>query len=226
MTKQLACHYSVVRFAPYPETDEFVNVAVVLACPAIGFLNFKRADLRRRGRVGKFFPELDSNIYTAAMVAWEDSLEAFRNLAADGQTFNDCDRQRQREVFKTLVRPRESILYYSEPRVILSDDPAVTLDEIFGAYVERRFANAPEYQERIMCRRLEAVFREANVLHRYRTHEKVGDEVYAVSFPFVKREADGIRPTQAIKALHLDRERSDRYHSPRRRMDRHRRAFA
>lgn len=205
MTKQLACHYSVVRFAPYPETDEFVNVAVVLACPAIGFLNFKRADLRRRGRVGKFFPELDANIYTAAMVAWEDSLEAFRSLATDGQTFNDCDRQRQREVFKTLVRPRESILYYSEPRVILSDDPAVTLDEIFGAYVERRFANAPEYQERIMCRRLEAVFREANVLQRYRTNEKVGDDIYAVSFPFVKRVADGMRPTQAIKALHLDR---------------------
>jgi len=29
MTKPLACHYSVVRFCPYPESDEFVNVGVV-----------------------------------------------------------------------------------------------------------------------------------------------------------------------------------------------------
>lgn len=205
MTKPLACHYSVLRFAPYPETDEFVNVGIVLACPAIGYLDFKRADLRRRGRVGKFFPELDANIYSAAMHAWEDSLKAVRRVPTDGQTLNDCDRQSQRELFKTLVRPRESILFYSEPRVILSSDPAATLDEVFGAYVERRFANAPEYQERIMCRRLEAVFREANVLQRFRTNEKVGDDIYAVSFPFVKRVADGVRPIQAIKALHLDR---------------------
>jgi Protein of unknown function (DUF3037) len=69
MTKPLACHYSVARFALYPKTDEFVNIGVVLACPAIGYLDFKRADLRRRGRIGHFFPELDANIYSAAMNA-------------------------------------------------------------------------------------------------------------------------------------------------------------
>ena len=46
MNNRLACHYSVVRFCPYPETDEFVNVGVMLACPAIGFLDGLRADLR------------------------------------------------------------------------------------------------------------------------------------------------------------------------------------
>jgi len=208
MTKQLACHYSVVRFAPYPETDEFVNVGVVLACPALGYFDFKRADLRRRGRVGRFFPELDANIYSAAMHAWVDSLKDHRSVPVDGQTLNDCDRQRMRDVFKTMVRPRESILFYSEPRVILSDNPAATLDEIFGAYVERRFANAPEYQERVMCRRLQAVFREANLLQRYLLDEKVGNEDYQVRFPFVKRAAPDVRPHQAIKALHLDRTNS------------------
>ncbi|EIP98091.1 Protein of unknown function (DUF3037) [Opitutaceae bacterium TAV1] len=205
MNKQLACHYSVVRFCPYPETDEFVNVGVVLACPAIGYLDFKRASLRRRGRVGRFFPELDADIYSAAMHAWADSLKDYRNVPTDGQTLNDCDRQRQREVFKTIVRPRESILFYGEPRVILSGDPAATLDEVFGAYVERRFANAPEYQERVMCRRLQAVFREADLLQRYLLNEKVGNEDYQVRFPFVKRAKTDARPRQAIKALHLDR---------------------
>ena len=205
MTKQLACHYSVVRFAPYPETDEFVNVGVVLACPAIGYLDYKRADLRRRGRVGRFFPELDANIYSAAMHAWVDSLKSYRTVPIDGQTLNDCDWQRQRELFKTLVRPRESILFYSEPRVILSDDPAATLDEVFGAYVERRFANAPEYQEKVMCRHLQKVFQDAALLERYSLDERVGNDDYHVRFPFVKRGVADAPPRQAIKALHLDR---------------------
>ncbi len=207
MNKLLACHYSVVRFCPYPETDEFVNIGVVLACPATGFLDFRRADLRRRGRVGRFFPELEVNIYSAAMHAWVDSLKPWRNVPDNGQTFADFDRERQRDVFKTLVRPRESIIYYSEPRVILSDNPAATLDDVFGAYVERRFACVPEYQEKIMCRRLEAVLKEADLLQRYRLDEKVGNEDYQVTFPFVKRAEIGARPQQAIKALHLDREK-------------------
>lgn len=207
MTNPLACHYSVARFAPYPETDEFVNVGVVLACPAIGYLDFMRADLRRRGRVGRFFPELDANIYSAAMHAWGDSLKEHRNVLMDGQTLTDSDRQRLRDVFKAIVRPRESILFYSEPRMILSDDPTVTLTEVFGAYVERRFAHAPEYQEKVMCRRLETVFREKDLLRRYRLDEKVGDELYQVRFPFVKRCDASMRPLQAIKALHLDREK-------------------
>lgn len=207
MTKPLACHYSVVRFCPYPESDEFVNVGVVLGCPATGYLDFLRADLRRRGRVGRFFPELDANIYSAVMHTWVEALKAHRHVPPDGQTLTEPDRERQREVFKALVRPRESILLYSEPRVILSDDPAATLEEVFGAYVERRFANAPEYQERVMCRRLQGVFRDANVLQRYLLDETVGNEDFEVRFPFVRRAAPAAPPRQAIKALHLDRKK-------------------
>ena len=206
MSKHYACHYSVVRFAPYPETDEFVNVGVVLACPAIGYLDFKRADLRRRARVRRFFPELDSNIYSASMHAWVDSLSPYQNVPTDGQILNDCDRQRQRDQFKVIVRPRESILFYSDPRVILSKNPATTLDEVFGSSVERRFANVPEYKEQTMVKRLERVFREAELLERYRLNESVGNEDYRVRFPFVRLNEGQVSPRQAIKALHLDRE--------------------
>jgi len=114
MTKRLACHYSVVRFCPYPETDEFVNVGVLLACPALGFLDGVRADLRRRGRVGRFFPELDPNVYKAAVTAWDDLLAAHRRLPKDGQLMADFDQVQLRDAFFALTRPRESILYYSE----------------------------------------------------------------------------------------------------------------
>ena len=149
MNKQLACHYSVARFRPYPETDEFVNVGVVLACPATGYFDFMRDESRHCERVGDFFPELDGNIYLAAMNAWEDSLKDWRNFPEDGKTFADSDRRRLRDAFKDIVRPRDTILFYSAPRVILSDNPAATLKELFNAYVDRRFAQAREYQETI-----------------------------------------------------------------------------
>jgi len=46
-----------------------------------------------------------------------------------------------------------------------------------------------------MCRRLEAFFREADVLQRYgRGVGWGGDELYHVRFPFVKRAEGDVRP--------------------------------
>lgn len=206
MTKQLACHYSVVRFCPYPESGEFVNVGVLLACPALGFLDGLRASLRRSSRVNNFFPELNPEVYKTVVRVWDSLVAQERRLPKDGQLLADFDRQQFREHFLTLTRPRESILYYSSPRVILSEDPLVTLNELFAAYVDRRFAHAPEYQEKVMCDRVARVLHEANVLDRYIKNDPVGDDVFQVRFPFVRRTDAEARPHQAIKALHLDHE--------------------
>jgi hypothetical protein len=213
MTKRLACHYSVVRFCPYPETDEFVNVGVVLACPALGYIDGLRADLRRRGRVNRFFPELNPEIYKAAVHAWDELIAQQRRLTRDGQIFAQFDQKQHRDAFLALTRPRESILYYGEPRVIMSDDPALALKDLLGVYVERRFAHMPEYQEKVMCDRVEHVLNEAKALNRYLRNEVVGDEIFHVRFPFVRRTDPHVRPRQAIKALHLDRDdTTDLYH--------------
>jgi Protein of unknown function (DUF3037). len=206
MTKRLACHYSVVRFCPYPETGEFVNVGVLLACPALGYLDGLRANLRRRGRVNRFFPELNPEVYRTVVHVWDDLVAAQRRLPKDGQMLADFDRKQLREHFLALTRPRESILYYGAPRVILSDDPAATLKDLFAAYVDRRFAHAPEYQEKVMCDRVAHVLDQAKTLDRYLRNEPVGDDVFQVRFPFVLRTDAIARPRRAIKALHLDHE--------------------
>ena len=41
-------NYHVVRFLPYPETGEFVNVGVILFCPQLGFFDFKIETHRSR----------------------------------------------------------------------------------------------------------------------------------------------------------------------------------
>jgi hypothetical protein len=206
MTKRLACHYSVARFCPYPETDEFVNVGVLLACPAVGYLDGQRADLRRRGRVNSFFPELNPDVFRTVVHAWDGVLTQSRRLPKDGQMLASFDARQLQDIFLALTRPRESILYYSPPRVVLSDDPAKTLTVLFSNYVERQFAHAVEYQERVMNQRVERLLEDAKVLSRYARDERVGDDVFHVRFPFVRHGPEAARPRQAIKALHLDRE--------------------
>ena len=154
--------------------------------------------------MNRFFHELNPDVYKAVVLAWDDLIAQQRRLPADGQILADFDQKQLRQDFLTLTRTRESILYYSEPRVVLSDDPKATLTDLFGAYVERRFAHLPEYQEKVMCDRVEHVLHEAKVLDRYLKNDEVGDEVFHVRFPFVRRTEAFARPRQAIKALHLD----------------------
>jgi len=39
--KRAAARYAIVQFMPYPETGEFANVGVVLACPTQNYFGFK-----------------------------------------------------------------------------------------------------------------------------------------------------------------------------------------
>jgi hypothetical protein len=205
MSNPLACYYSILRFCPYPETDEFINVGVALSCPALGYLDFKRTR-RRLARVNDFFPELDPKIFSAAVQCQEDAMAPHRSVKLSTQLHADFARSRMRDDFFRIVRPRETILFFSEPRVILSSDPAQTLKALFESYVERRFARTVEYQEVQMCDRLEQLLESHSLLVRFKRNEPVGDDRYRIRFPFVRTPENGGPPKQAIKALYLDKE--------------------
>ncbi|WP_253275820.1 DUF3037 domain-containing protein, partial [Xanthomonas vasicola] len=48
---RVPCQYAIVQFLPYPETGEFANVGVVLACPQMRYLGVRIAPHRRTKRV-------------------------------------------------------------------------------------------------------------------------------------------------------------------------------
>ncbi len=200
--QRLACYYSVVRFCPYPETDEFVNVGVILACPSVGFLDFKRSR-RKLKRVNDFFPEIDPQVFSSALQSLNDAL--LKRVSVVNAHQLHLDSKRLRDDFLSLVRPRESILYFSEARVIMSHTPAETLDELYAAYVDRRFAHQTEYQETQMCRRLETLLQAHQLINVFQRDKAVGDDVFRVNFPFVRFDASETTALRAIKALSLDK---------------------
>jgi hypothetical protein len=81
MKSPLACNYSVVRFRPYPETGEFVNIGVVVNSPQTGFFDF-RIERRKFRRIANFFPELRAEVYREGILACIDEIDRIR--AASG----------------------------------------------------------------------------------------------------------------------------------------------
>jgi hypothetical protein len=200
---KLACNYAIVRFLPYPETGEFVNVGVVLVCAATGFFDFQMA--QRRRRVTDFFRELDPRIYQAGSRFFREELGYYKNIFPTGNAFQYALPETQQlvlETFRKLVRPRESLFRFGEIQTALAKNPQIKLQELFEHFVNRQFAREKEYQEMLMANHLREVFHRLGVARQFR-QEALGNERYEVTLPFVYRREE--RLLKAIKPLDLDK---------------------
>lgn len=198
------CNYAVVRFLPYRETGEFVNVGVVLFCREPGFFDVMLETQRHR-RVTDFFPELDRELFTVGRQTFDQELRRVKQmLGADDRKLDD---EARLGIFQELVRPRESIFRFSEVGTVLTDDPARKLADLFDRFVNRQFAKTREYQETVMVRRLTEVLRAHQLIRHYRTNQKVGNDEFHVLMPIVSeaRNDRGVA-LRAIKPLDLDRD--------------------
>ncbi|WP_295874433.1 DUF3037 domain-containing protein [uncultured Zhongshania sp.] len=199
MTK-LAAKYSIVRFAPYLETGEFANVGVVVYVPALGMLDFK-LNTKSYGRVTSFFSELDRKVYTQALKILKTDLERIKGVVGIPAGY-DIKQEREDYLgghFKELVRTRETIIQFSEPRVIACNNVRDALETTYNRYVERDFVTK-EYVETTIEKGLKNLLNRANLAERFHK-ENVGNELYRVSFPFVERSYKGA--AKLIKPLHL-----------------------
>ncbi len=145
------CQYAIVRFMPYVETGEFANVGILMMAPATGYFGFKLLT-RRHGRITKFFAALDAKVFRQAMFELQEELErVHRLLKSEGfdRHPNTNDSELAKRIFAEVLRPRETIIQFSEQRVVLADDPIQTLKELFAYYVERNFVTK-EYRETVL----------------------------------------------------------------------------
>ena len=203
MNNMKTCNYAVVRFLPYRETGEFVNVGVVLFCREAGFFDVA-LETQKRKRVTDFFPEMDRSLLATGRRTFYEELRRVKALlAAENRSLDDAERL---GVFRELVRPRESVFRFGEAGTVLADEPAAKLRELFERHVNRQFAQSREYQETVMARRLTDVLRAHELMRHYRLNQKVGNDEFHVLLPIVSeaRNAQGV-VRRAIKPLDLDR---------------------
>ncbi|WP_286816036.1 DUF3037 domain-containing protein [Marinobacter sp. UBA3607] len=198
---RFACNYAIVRFMPYLETGEFANVGVLLWIPKQKTLLFKL--LRRKyGRITQFFEELDKQVYLKAMADLDAELHRIERLLQEGVVVTanaNLEYGFHKGIFEEIIRPRETIVRFSEQRAILTENPTETLAALYDYYVGRNFVTK-EYQEQLMEKGIKRLLDQENLGKRYQKR-KVQDKVYGVSFPFVEEQDQ--RAVRVIKPLFL-----------------------
>ncbi|WP_416203741.1 DUF3037 domain-containing protein [Xanthomonas euvesicatoria] len=193
MNMRVPCQYAIVQFMPYPETGEFANVGVVLACPQMRYLGVRIAPYRRTKRVTDFFEGLQARVYREAIRYIEGDLNRFSNAVTHGQIPANL-------AFVEITRPREALIRYGATRTIMSKGhPNDTLHQLYDRFVERDFATK-EYHETAMRQRVDDLLATAD-LRSYFAEAAVGDDSYPVKFPFVSIANEA--PQIVIKPLNL-----------------------
>lgn len=198
---KFACQYAIVRFTPFVETEEFANAGIIMISPQHRYFGFKLLD-RRYARVTRFFEELDAKFFRATMLDLKGELKRINDLLKThgfDRRLKDNDTDFAQTLFREVIRTRETIIRFSKPSVVLTGDPKEKLTELFAFYVERNFVNK-EYRETIMERCIKTWLIDANVSEKF-VREKIGDEMYRATFPFVEFHEKKV--VKIIKPLNL-----------------------
>ncbi|MBS0974855.1 DUF3037 domain-containing protein [Serratia rubidaea] len=189
------CMYSIIRYLPYTDTEEFANIGVILCAPKAGYLSYKLAP-KNNARVKNFFN--DSSIYPIARDSFNSELK-FINMNASAFS-NDVTLA---NFFMRYVEKRESIFQFSDVRVSMAKSPTHELERLY-----QKFVNASEVtkerREEILTRELKERFRQQGDWARYFKQESLGKELSKFSMPLVLTR-DGVVDC-AIKPLAFDQD--------------------
>jgi hypothetical protein len=123
---QAVCNYALLRFRPYAETEEFVNVGVLVMCQQPCLLEFE-AERELPARAKALFPRENERTFAAALEALRMEMERARAGTHDPKSV--------KMAFDETVRIRESVFRFGEVRTILTGKPQQLVNELFARYV-------------------------------------------------------------------------------------------
>lgn len=194
-----ACQYAIVRFAPFVETGEFANVGIVLLAADHAYFGFE-LETRRHKRITQFFDDMDSRLYRQSIKELRVELARVQALIKRRDSAFGPDAG-VTALFEELIRPRESIVRFSDPRVVLAENPEKKLKTLHEYYVHRSFAT-PEHRETVLARGIGRWLKEVHASARFAPARLGNDEFETPELPFVERR-DG-RAFKVMKPLNLD----------------------
>ncbi len=118
--------YAVLRAVPRPDRGEFVNVGVLLYCPAVDFLSAKTfVDV---SRVRALDPGVDVEVLEAALA----HLGASCDGAPSAGPVSETSRGKR---FRWLTAPRSTVIQTSPTHTGFTDDPEAEVNRLLAALV-------------------------------------------------------------------------------------------
>lgn len=189
MNKQV-CKYSIIRFQPYPETEEFANIGIVLYAAASKRLEFKLLESKQYARITHFFEPLSKDVFVQTSKIIYAEIERIKKYLEETRTEVD--------LYAELIRSREDIIRFSDSRVLFCTDPATTVNELFEHYIHRSFAHEPGHEEK-MKRQVRDLLEHYNLGEKYKEGVIGEPDKYEVKFPFVAKN----KKQTVIKPIHF-----------------------
>jgi Protein of unknown function (DUF3037) len=129
--------YAIIRVIPRVEREEFVNVGVIVSCPAQEFLE-ARIQLDEQRLLA-----LDATLDIATV---RDHLEAISAICAGGAPAGPIGQLSQRERFHWLVAPRSTIIQTSPVHTGCCKNPTAVLEHLLDTMVRPPRAASPAAQ--------------------------------------------------------------------------------
>ncbi|WP_281222783.1 DUF3037 domain-containing protein [Photobacterium sanguinicancri] len=184
--------FSIIRFMPFAETQEYANVGVIVFSPATGFIDFKLAPPRFK-RVSDFFDDLEGKLYSCAIESFHEELDRVKYFAK-GMKGAELS-----NLMNEVTRVREGIMLFGETGAILTSTPNETLEQLFDSYIGRNFKNNREYREAQMVRALRNDLTKSLTI-KYK-EQSLETDYSPFKLPLVAKEANIVK---AIKPLAFD----------------------
>ncbi|MEP7327889.1 MAG: DUF3037 domain-containing protein [Betaproteobacteria bacterium] len=118
--------YAIIRVVPRVEREEFINVGVVVSCPAQQFLE-ARIELDV-ARIAALAPTLDLDGVRA-------HLESILVICAGGDAAGPIGRLSPRERFRWLTAPRSAVIQFSPAHTGRCEHPPALLEHLLATMV-------------------------------------------------------------------------------------------
>jgi hypothetical protein len=126
--------YAIIRVIPRVEREEFINVGVIVSCPARGFLEARIEFDEQR------LLALDATLDIALIRA---HLAAIPAICAGGKQAGPIGQLSQRERFHWLVAPRSTIIQTSLVHTGCCTNPTAMLEHLLDAMVRPSRVESP-----------------------------------------------------------------------------------
>lgn len=185
MKMKLAYNASILRFRPYRDIGEFVNIGVLFCCPQIGQMAFRME--RKRSRITSFFPEvqapfLDNVLDLPQKLFPKDFEKDFKKTPHEAFVFDFVVKDAM-ETFRHFTNMREGILIFSPQMSGMTEDPWHEPDRLFEYYVQRNFPREEDSKEARLAKAFRQTLQEFHLAKKFR-NASIGDVTCKLRIPF------------------------------------------
>ena len=126
MRNQYPYDYAVIRVVPKVDREEFINVGVIVSCPAQDFLAARIEIDPQRIRA------LDATLDLESTRAHLESIPA---ICAGGADSGPIGQMTKRQRFDWLIAPRSTVIQTSAAHSGACEDPAAALEHLLAKMV-------------------------------------------------------------------------------------------